>query len=202
MASDINENGDRSVGGLIAFAGSSRIAAGNVAEVAAAARKALSCDPHAPIVVFDAATAEVVDLDLRANEQSPLAPPSPDQGAKRGRPKLGVVAREVTLLPRHWEWLGRQPGGASVALRKLVEAARKSGGEMEQARARAEVAYRFMAAMAGDLPDFENAARALFAGDLAELARRIAGWPPDISRQTIDFANGSDTRNKLGKYLP
>jgi hypothetical protein len=73
---------------------------------------------------------------------------------------------------------------------------------MEQARARAEVAYRFMAAMAGDLPDFENAARALFAGDLAELARRIAGWPPDISRQTIDFANGSDTRNKLGKYLP
>ena len=91
-----------------------------------------------------------------------------------------MVAREVTLLPRHWEWLARQPGGASITLRRLVEAARKGDTGAADARARTEAAYRFMAAMAGDLPGFEEAARALFAGDRARLEIHMSQWPPDI----------------------
>lgn len=90
-----------------------------------------------------------------------------------------MTAREITLLPRHWEWLARQPSGASVALRKLVEEAMRSPGA--EKRARQEAAYRFMGVMAGDRPGFEEAARALFAGDAEGFAEHTAGWPADIA---------------------
>lgn len=106
----------------------------------------------------------------------------------RGRPKLGVVAREVTLLPRHWTWLNAQPGGASVALRKLVEAARKGNGDGDRKRAGQEATYRFMHAIAGDRPGFESAARALFAGDLGGLEDAIADWPHDIREHATMLA--------------
>jgi hypothetical protein len=106
----------------------------------------------------------------------------------RGRPKLGVVAREVTLLPRHWTWLNAQPGGASVALRKLVEAARRGNGDGDRKRAGQEAAYRFMHAIAGDQPGFEAAARALFAGDLGKLEDAIADWPHDIREHATMLA--------------
>jgi uncharacterized protein len=125
---------------------------------------------------FDFATGAEVDFDLR--EAAPELRLDPERG--RGRPKLGVVAREVTLLPRHWDWLNAQRGGASAALRRLVDAARaadKGATETELAKA---AAYRFLSAMAGDLPNFEEAARALFAGDLAALRALSAGWPGDI----------------------
>lgn len=98
----------------------------------------------------------------------------------RGRPKLGVVAREVTLLPRHWEWLSAQPGGASVALRKLVDEARRANSDRDRSRAARDATYHFMSGMAGDLANFEEAARALFANDRQRLAALIAGWPDDI----------------------
>jgi hypothetical protein len=91
-----------------------------------------------------------------------------------------VTAREVTLLPRHWEWLAAQPGGASVALRKLVEAARRESEGPDRRRAAREAAYRFASALAGDRPGFEAMSRALFAGDAAGFAARIADWPTDI----------------------
>jgi hypothetical protein len=97
-----------------------------------------------------------------------------------GRPKLGVTAREVTLLPRHWEWLAAQPGGASVTLRKLVEEARRAGAGDDLRRQAQERAYRFMTVMAGDRPGFEEATRALFAGDGARFAQCVAVWPQDI----------------------
>jgi hypothetical protein len=106
----------------------------------------------------------------------------------RGRPKLGVVAREVTLLPRHWTWLNAQPGGASVALRKLVEAARKGNGDGDRKRAGQEATYRFMHAIAGDRPGFEAAARALFAGDLGGLEDAIADWPHDVREHATMLA--------------
>src|SRR5690349_14238391 len=105
----------------VAFAGAVRIAAGGLAEAAVAARRAQAEDPGTAVLVFDGETAEVVDLDLRGTEPEVMTRYAPPQAppARRGRPKLGVVAREVTLLPRHWEWLARQPGGASVTLRRL-----------------------------------------------------------------------------------
>lgn len=177
----------------VAFAGSERIAAGSLTDAAAAARRALDRDPGATILVFDRETGEIIDLDLRGSVQDVVArcaatqaPGRDAEPPRRGRPKLGVVAREVTLLPRHWDWLARQPGGASITLRKLVEAAQRSSATA--AKARAEATYRFMAAIAGDLPDFEEATRALFANDRGRLAVLTARWPRDIAEEVGVYA--------------
>ncbi|MEJ8853180.1 DUF2239 family protein [Variovorax robiniae] len=162
---------------LTAFAGFQRIAAGPRAEVIAQLR---GRDDTQPVFVFDDTTGEPIDLDLRpetASQVNALPEPAP---RTVGRPKLGVVAREVTLLPRHWDWLNRQPGGASVALRKLVEDARKVNAERDTVRASREATYRFMSAIAGHLPDFEEASRALFAGEQARFEALVAAWPQDV----------------------
>src|ERR1700761_5839033 len=158
---------------VIAFAGHERIAAGDIAHVTAHVARATKRAPQrAPILVFDAVTGDQVDLDLRAHEQTPSRHRSVERDAPAGkeprgpgRPKLGVVAREVTLLPRHWNWLVSQPGGASVALRKLVEHAMRANAGKDRVRAAQNAAYRFMSVMAGNRPGFEEASRALFAGD-------------------------------------
>jgi hypothetical protein len=188
MSQDAEAVGSRAAA-FVAFAGTTRIAAGPLAEVALEAKRALERDGSLGVLAFDADTGEVVDLDLRGTEadiSARYASPR-DVSSKRGRPKLGVVAREVTLLPRHWEWLARQPGGASVALRKLVEAARKTDSEGDAARARVEGAYRFISAMAGDFPGFEDAARSLFASDWDRLRLCIKDWPTDIRDQALHY---------------
>jgi hypothetical protein len=163
------------------FVGDGRLAAGSPVEVALAAHAAaVGGDHDRQLLAFDDATGAVVDLDLRGAAAEVTARYSPPP-RRRGRPKLGVEAREVTLLPRHWEWLGAQPGGASVALRKLVEQARRdSGGEGER-KARQAAAYRFMTALAGDLSGYEAAIRALFADDQAAFDRDTTGWPVDVA---------------------
>jgi hypothetical protein len=180
---------------FVAFAGEVRIAFGSLATVALAARRALDADPAASVLVFAKDSGAVVDLDLRGTEEdviNRLSAPPIDDKTKRGRPKLGVVAREVTLLPRHWEWLARQKGGASVTLRALVDAARKADLDAEPSRTRTEAAYRFMTAMAGDLPGFEEAMRAIFAGDRRRLEQQILSWPDDIRGEALRFAYGGD----------
>ena len=171
------------------FDGERRLAAGPPPEVAVAAHAAAGREHDGPLLVFDDASGKVVDLDLRgasedvAGRYAPQAPPRP-----RGRPKLGVVAREVTLLPRHWEWLNAQPGGASVALRKLVEQARRAGDD--GVKARQEAAYRFMASMAGDLPGYEDAIRALFAADRAGFDAQVKRWPADVAAHATKLGWG------------
>lgn len=161
--------------GLILFQGARKIAQGPLGEVQAKALEARSAAPEETLLAFDLATGRLTDLEGRV--EAAAAAPEP---ARRGRPKLGVVAREVTLLPRHWDWLAQQPGGASVTLRKLVEQARKTHAGADAQRARREGAYRFMSAMAGDAPGFEEASRALFAGDRGRLSGLMAPWPADI----------------------
>lgn len=182
-----------------AFAGQRLVAAGPLQHVALAARQALDADPGASILIFEDATQQLVEVDLggsmadlvrRLAELPEIAAPDPavasaqatpgDRPRGRGRPKLGVVAREVTLLPRHWQWLNAQPGGASVALRKLVEAARREAGAGDRRREGQEAAYRFMLALAGNEPGFEEAARALFAGDFPRFEDAVARWPQDV----------------------
>jgi hypothetical protein len=169
----------------LTFEGHSRLAAGSLAEAAIAAKRAHERGPAAPVLVFNGRTGWVVDVDLRGDEQAVAdrlaEPPTPASG--RGRPKLGVVAREVTLLPRHWDWLAGQPGGASATLRRLVETARKAGG----GQASRDAAYRFMSALCGNLPGFEEASRALFAGDMARLKHCIQDWPQDTKDEVILF---------------
>jgi len=167
---------------LTAFAGFRRIASGTRAEVIAKLRKLRKrTDDTAPFV-FDDNTGDRLDLDLRSDAAPEAAPAAAEEQAARGvgRPRLGVVAREVTLLPRHWEWLGRQPGGASVALRRLVEEARRVNAGRDAERAAREAAYRFMTAIAGDLAGFEDATRALFAGDHARFEELVRRWPEDL----------------------
>jgi hypothetical protein len=185
-----------------AFIGQQRLATGPLAEVALAVMKASRKAAAEPIIIFADATGRPIDLDLRGTEDDivarlPQPAPGPETAADdaatpeprgRGRPKLGVVAREVTLLPRHWEWLGAQPGGASVALRKLVEQARRTSGDRDRARAARDAAYHFMSVMAGNLAGFEEASRALFADDRRRFVEFIAGWPGDIRDHIVKLA--------------
>ena len=160
---------------VTAFAGPSRIGSGALGDALAAIKAAVEAGES--VLVFEDATAHPVELDLRGDLTEALDRLLPGEAKGPGRPKLGVVSREVTLLPRHWDWLATQSGGASVALRKLVEAARS---RTEDKRLAQEVAYRFMMAMAGDLPGLDEANRALFAGDQRRFEQETANWPPDI----------------------
>jgi len=173
-----------------AFEGTRRIACGELSDVALKTKEVIDRGPHAPVLIFDDRTSEVVEVDFRGTaaqilkrlpRPAPEAPESdPDTPRGPGRPRLGVVAREVTLLPRHWEWLNRQPGGASVALRKLVEHARKANEGRDRIRLARESAYRFISAMAGNEPGFEEAARALFAGSRDRFEEHSRPWPADV----------------------
>jgi len=160
------------------FNGTIRIAEGPPDAVLAEARRA--AEQGGRVQAFDDQSGHPLELDLRPDAPAPAA-------RGRGRPRLGVTAREVTLLPRHWDWLAAQPGGASIALRRLVEAARKSPAE--RSRSSAEAAYRFMTAMAGDLADYEAATRALFAGDRAGFIAAVAGWPQDLRDHAMRLAD-------------
>lgn len=164
--------------GCTAFQGSTKIMGGTRAEVALAVNR--TGDTDEPILVFDDASGRQVEFDLRGSEAEIVARLDRSEPRKQGRPKLGVTAREVTLLPRHWEWLARQPGGASVTLRKLVDTARAAGGGRERKRQAQESADRFMAVMAGNQPHYEEAARALYAGNYQRFIKLTEGWPRDV----------------------
>ncbi|WP_036017481.1 DUF2239 family protein [Bradyrhizobium sp. WSM1743] len=185
-------------GTYTAFIGQRRLASGTAGDVALAVKRATQ-PLDQPIIIFDDGTGRSIDFDLRGDDRevlarlAKLAPPSeaaeaPAEPRGRGRPKLGVVAREVTLLPRHWEWLNAQAGGASVALRKLVDEARRASGDKDRERQARDAAYHFMSTMAGNLPQFEEASRALFADDRRRFTGLIADWPTDIRDHIVKLA--------------
>ncbi len=175
-----------------AFAGTRCIASGQLEQVAAKAKEVIDHGERAPILIFDDGTSQPIEVDFRGTAADVLSRLARMEGAATGcapevegprgpgRPKLGVVAREVTLLPRHWDWLNAQPGGASVALRKLVETARRANEGKDRVRQAHEAAYRFMSAMAGNEPGFEEAARALFANDQRRFDQMTESWPIDV----------------------
>lgn len=192
-----------------AFEGSRCIATGTLLEVAVLAKSAIDAAAHNPlaatVLIFNDATSQVIELDWRGSveafkarlaqlpastnasdsaiptaEITPTEDELPFAAKGRGRPKLGVVPREVTLLPRHWEWLATQTGGASVALRKLVEVARRTSEVKDRVQRASGVGYKFMSTMAGHEVGFEEASRALFAGDQASFEAITAEWPTDV----------------------
>ncbi|MFN7987920.1 MAG: DUF2239 family protein [Thermoanaerobaculia bacterium] len=192
----------------IAFAGPKRVASGTLREVARATKELVERDDSATVLVFDRCTSEPVEIDLRGTVDDVLSrlpataagPPDPapveDGGAVSrapGRPRLGVVAREVTLLPRHWEWLAARPGGASVTLRRLVEAARRAGAEDDRRREARDAAYRFMNAIAGNEEGFEESCRALFAGNRELFEALTEPWPADVRDHARELAGRSFT---------
>jgi uncharacterized protein len=172
------------------------VASGGLSEVVKKAKEVIDHNKHARLLIFDDLTGELVEVDFRGtikevlkrleklsgSDDSDKLSYYQDQSISRrpGRPKIGVVSREVTLLPRHWDWLNSQPGGASVALRKLVEEGRRVNSNRDKVRHSQEVAYRFMTAMAGDLAGYEEATRALFAGNRVRFNGLVAAWPADV----------------------
>lgn len=194
----------------IAFEGDKRIALGVLADVASTVRKRAGKGTHENIHVFDYVTGKLLNLDIAGTDKdiraryaaatpSAIAAPedaAPDAPRGPGRPKLGVVAREVTLLPRHWDWLNAQPGGASVALRKLVEEARKTRGATDTLRSRQEAAYRFISAIAGDWRNYEETTRALYAGDAVRFQDLTDAWPADVRDHARHLASAAFSSRK------
>lgn len=206
------------------FDGHHRIATGDLCAIAIASKRTMEDEAIGPVLIFDDATGRSFDINTRGSDAEVLQRLSgeatneigagrfptgslaidrtesindrPDDGPRgRGRPQLGVVPREVTLLPRHWEWLATQPGGASVALRKLVEEARRTHADRDRIRRAHERANEFMSAMAGDFPGFEEGIRALFANDQAKFSELIAVWPVDVRDHATRLAFGDELTN-------
>jgi uncharacterized protein len=191
---------------ITAFDGMQVVMSGTAMDVITTAKKHFDADQNASMLVFDDATGDVIDIDFRGDAdrvieifrcRAEMAGPTAalretlvvgGQATGPGRPRLGVVAREVTLLPRHWNWLNCQPGGASVALRKLVEEARKNSSDKDRVRQAQEAAYKFMSAIAGDLPGYEEALRALFACDSGRFQSSMQNWPIDVSHYANKLA--------------
>lgn len=187
---------------FVAFAGDHLVAEGPLADLAVAVfdRDALAAE--GPVLVFDTGSGRQQDLDLRggraavrsrysdvaASEDDDAAAGDTQSPPRRGRPRLGVVGREVTLLPRHWAWLETQRGGASAALRRLVDEARRDSVDADRARAAQDATLRFLSAMAGDRPGFEEASRALYANDRARFLSEVAPWPDDVRRIALRIA--------------
>jgi hypothetical protein len=166
-----------------AFDGPRKVAAGPLADMALALKRAQEAGAAGPLLLFDDRTGRSRDVDTRGSDAEVMG-----RLVARGRPKLGVVPREVTLLPRHWEWLATQPGGASVTLRRLVETALRDPTGADERRQAQERAYHFMVAMAGDLPGFEEATRALFAHEAARFTTLIRPWPRDVRDHAATLA--------------
>jgi len=187
-----------------AFDGNRLIASGTLVEVARCVKEAIDRKGDSPVLIFDDRTSEVIDVDYRGTVEDVVnrlieevetdrhtAGPAVKRPAPRrgpGRPKLGVVSREVTLLPQHWEWLKSQPGGASATLRRLVHDAKKRNHRSGAARRSAGVAYRFMSIMAGNRPGYEEATRSLFAGDRERFVSLTSCWPADIRQHVLKLA--------------
>jgi hypothetical protein len=182
----------------IAFEGSRCLGSGELAQIALKVKKVVDRGERAPVLIFDEISSQQIELDLRgtpedvtrrlARKAAKEAPPEPEAPRGPGRPKLGVVAREITLLPRHWEWLASQPGGSSVTLRKLVEEAKRANAGKDSLRQAQESAYRFMSAMAGNQPGFEEATRALFARKQVRFDELVEPWPADVRDHTRKLA--------------
>ena len=173
-----------------AFVGSTRLVSGPLAQVAIAVKNAEADKPAHPVLIFSDHTGKALDIDTRGTDDAIIDRYSPPPVAPRGRgrPRLGVVAREITLLPRHWDWLAEQPGGASVTLRKIVDDARRAGGDQHLVKKAHEAAYTFMHALAGNLRNYEEAMRALFANDRARMELLISEWPRDVREHAVALA--------------
>ncbi|GAA5514092.1 hypothetical protein Dcar01_02844 [Deinococcus carri] len=186
-----------------AFRGASRLFRGSLRDLLIHLKTQQNTpDPTSPLLLFEDWSGRQVDFDLRGTLKEVLERSAPTRKAGPGRPRLGVVSREVSLLPRHWEWLETQRGGASAALRRLVDEARRVNPDQERVRQAQAAAGGFMTVMAGDQPGFEEATRALYARDEAAFAAHTATWPAEIrahARQLADPAFPTDSPPDSGQ---
>ena len=169
------------------FADRSRIASGPRDIVLAATKGYLDAGGD-PVLIFEDETGRQVDFDFRGTVDEVLARASGAVRPGPGRPKLGVVSREISLLPRQWDWLEDQPNGISAAIRRLVDEARKNETGIQRGRRVRDAVNKFMWGIAGDLANFEEATRALYARDDARLATLVRDWPVDVRSHVLSLA--------------
>jgi len=179
-----------------AFAGVRRVAAGALRDVLPVLKQRFDEDRSELVLVFELETGRQVDFDLRGSLADILEGAARAQPRGPGRPRLGVTSREVSLLPRHWDWLEQQPQGISGSLRRLVEQAIKLQPGQERARRTRAALSRFLSSMAGDRPHYEEATRALFAGDIARFAALVERWPKDIREYAVRQARAAERADK------
>ena len=179
-----------------AFAGVRRVAAGALRDVLPVLKQRFDVDRSELVLVFELETGRQVDFDLRGSLADVLEGAARAQPRGPGRPRLGVTSREVSLLPRHWDWLEQQPQGISGSLRRLVEQAIKLQPGQERARRTRAALSRFLSSMAGDRPHYEEATRALFAGDIARFAALVERWPKDIREYAVRQARAAERADK------
>ena len=172
----------------VAFAGGRRITAGGLREILPVLKQRFDRDRSELVAVFDVDSGRQVDFDLRGTLDEVIERADPTAARGPGRPRLGVISREVSLLPRHWEWLEQQSAGISGALRRLVDAAIKRAPGAERARRIRAALAPFLTTLAGDRPNYEEASRALFAGDLDRLRALVERWPQDIRGHVLERA--------------
>jgi hypothetical protein len=170
-----------------AFVGTALLASGPLKDVLSSMKNQFDEDPGTLFLVFNDQTGRPVDFNLRGTLSAVLEKALPPK-SPRGRPKLGVVAREISLLPRHWEWLEQQPNGASAAIRRLVDDARKREPDEQRERLAIDATATFLSAMAGNLPYYEEATRALYARDRSRFVELIGGWPADVRQHAQRMA--------------
>jgi hypothetical protein len=183
----------------IVFAGARRVAAGPLREVLPVLKRRFDRNRSDVGLVFEVETGRQVEFDLRGTPAEILDRALPAPQRARGRPKLGVVSREVSLLPRHWDWLEEQTAGISGALRRLVEQAMKTQPDKQRARRTRDALSRFLYSMAGDRPNYEEAARALFAGDLARFEQLVRRWPKDVRDHAVAQARLATAGEERGR---
>lgn len=178
-----------------AFTGHKLLAHGDLVKVAIKAKRKLKEDPHAGILIFSDLTGKQMDFDLHGTEKEvenrlqKFVADMPDNTVQgRGRPRLGVVAREISLLPRHWEWLSTQSGGASATIRRLIEDARRKTSSRNIIKQSMERTHAFMTAIGGDLPGYEEALRALYAKDEKKFHKQLSEWPVQIRDHAIKLS--------------
>jgi len=178
-----------------AFEGNRLLLRGPLSEVVMQIKKRLGKAENSTILIFSDATGKTIDFNFRGNERDVLkrletyvSDEAPKVSYGPGRPKLGVVSREVSLLPRHWEWLAAQSGGASATLRTLVEDARKKSSNTGHVKQAQERTYKFMSAMAGDLEGYEEALRALYKREKKTFLAHIRNWPSDVKDHSMELS--------------
>ncbi len=170
-----------------AFEGHKLLFRGKLHDVVLKIKKKLGKSDNSSVWIFNDLTGKIMDFNFQGSEKDVLKRLEifSSEDAKKastgpGRPKLGVISREISLLPRHWEWLAGQPSGASATLRRLIEDAKKKSQGSHNIKQLQERSYKVMSVLAGDLGGYEEALRALYKRDEKKFYQQMKDWPQDV----------------------
>lgn len=160
-----------------AFRGDTRIITDSLFNVALALQKQSEMN----VLVFNDQTGQQIDLDLSGSEDDLKQRYTEVEYVKKvGRPKLGVISREITLQQKHWNWLDQQSSSASAVIRKLIDKELNDPSSESNIMLAKQAIDHFMLAMLGNMPNYEEATRALYQGNKSHFLALIHNYPKDL----------------------